>query len=195
MGSGGFRVQLRVGGKDRAFALSDQQVATIRRSVLAFAREPFTRRTYSELAYFLLGYPLVAFGIVFCIIFVGAGAALAVTFVGVIVIALGVRGARWFGSLQRNLARHFLAEDIEDPDPFVVRRGLFAWLQAALRDKIGWKSIGYLGAKTLWSGFNVWFAISVWWDVLACLGYPFFERGDSQPAIYGVDYNLLHPGF
>ncbi|MGO8723442.1 MAG: sensor histidine kinase [Acidimicrobiales bacterium] len=195
MGSGGVRVQLRVGGKDRVLALSDQQVAAIRRSALAFAREPFTRRTYCELAYFVLGCPLAAFGIVFSLLFLGAGAALAVTFVGVIVIALGVRGARWFGSLQRSLARHLLAEGIEDPDSFVARHGLFAWLQAALRDKTGWKTIGYLGAKALWVLFNVWFAISVWWDVLACLGYPLFGRGNTRPAVYGVIYNLLHPGF
>ena len=72
---------------------------------------------------------------------------------------------------------------------------MFAWLQAALRDKIGWKTIGYLGAKTLWTLFNVWFAISVWWDVFACLGYPLFGRGETRPAIYGVTYNMLHPGF
>lgn len=195
MGSGGVRLQLRVGGKDRVFALSDQQVAAIRRSALTFVREPFTRRTYSELAYFVLGCPIVAFGLAFSLLFLGAGAALAVTFVGVILIALGARGACWFGSLQRNLARHFLAEDIEDPDPFVARRGLFAWLQAALRNKIGWKTIGYLGAKTFWTLFNVWFAISVWWDVFVCLGYPLFERGDTRPAVYGVTYNLFHPGF
>jgi signal transduction histidine kinase len=195
MGSGGVRVQLRLGGKDRVIALSDEQAAAIRRSARAFAREPFTRRTYSELAYFALGCPIVAFGIVFSLLFFGAGAALAITFVGVIVIALGARGARWFGSLQRNLARHLLAEDIEDPDPFVAPHGLFAWLQAALRDKIAWKTLGYLGAKAVWTLFNVWFAISVWWDVVACLGYPLFERGDTQPAVYGVTYNLLHPGF
>ncbi len=120
---------------------------------------------------------------------------LAVTFVGVIVIALGARGARWFGTLQRSLARHLLAEEIEEPGPFVARRGLFAWLQAALRDKIGWKTIGYLVAKTVWTLFNVWFAISVWWDVLACLGYPLFERGDTHPPVYGVIYNMLKPGF
>jgi signal transduction histidine kinase len=193
--SGGVRVQLRMGGKDRVLALSEQQVAAIRRSALSFAREPFTRRTYSELAYFLLGCPLVAFGIAFSLLFLGAGAVLAVTFVGVIVIALGARGARWFGSQQRSLARHFLSEDIEDPDPFVARHGLFPWLQAALRDKIGWKTIGYLGAKSLWTLFNIWFAISVWWDVAACLGYPLFERGDTQPAVYGILYNALHPGF
>jgi len=195
MGSGGVRVQLRVGGKDRVLALSDQHVAAIRRSALTIAREPFTRRTYVELAYFALGCPIVALGIAFSLFLLSAGAMLAVTFVGVIVIALGARGARWFGSLQRNLARHLLADDIEDPEPFIAPRGLFAWLQAAFRDKIGWKTIGYLGAKTLWTLFNVWFAISVWWDVVACLGYPLFERGDARPALYGVTYNLFHPGF
>lgn len=195
MGSGGVRVQLRVGGKDRVVALSEQQVAAIRRSASSFAREPFTRRTYSELAYFILGCPLVAFGMAFSLLFLGAGTALAITFVGVIIIALGVRGARWFGSLQRNLARHFLAEDIEDPDPFVARRGLFAWLQAALRDKIGWKAIGYLVAKAAWTLFNVWFALSLWWDVFACLAYPLFERGNAQPKVYGIEYNVFQPGF
>jgi signal transduction histidine kinase len=193
--SGGVRVQLRVGGKDRVFALSDHQVAAIRRSFQAFLHQPFTRRTYSELAYFLVGCPLVAFGFAFSVLFLAAGAALAVTFVGVIIIALGVRGARWFGTLQRNLARHFLGVEIEDPEPFTARRGLFSWLPMALRDKVGWKTIGYLSAKTVWALFNVWFAISVWWDAVVCLAYPLFERGQPLPAIYGVDYNLFQPGF
>jgi signal transduction histidine kinase len=195
VGSGGIRIQLRVGGKDRVIALSEQQVVTIRRSVRSFAREPFTRRTYRELAYFSLGCPLVALGMAFTLLFLGAGAFLAVTFVGVVVIALAVRGARWFGSQQRNLARHLLAEEIEDPAPFIAPRGLFAWLQAALRDKIAWKSIGYLGSKTLWAGFNLWFAFSIWWDVVACLGYPLFGRGNNAPLVYGVTYDLFHPGF
>ncbi len=195
VGSGGVRLQWRMGGKERVLALSEQQVAAIRRSAFRFAREPFTRRTYSELAYFLVGCPLVAVGVAFSLVFLGAGSVLAVTFVGVILIALGVRGARWFGSQQRSLARHFLGEDIEDPAPFVAPRGLFAWLQAAFRDKTGWKTIGYLGVKTLWTIFNVWFALSVWWDVIGCLGYPFFERGNTRPAVYGITFNVLHPGF
>jgi signal transduction histidine kinase len=195
VGSGGLRVQLRIGGKERVLALSEQQVAAIRGAVRTIAREPFTRRTYSELVYFALGCPILACGVIFSALFLGTGALLAVTFSGVIVIALGARGARWFGHLQRTLARHFLADDIEDPAPFVAPPGLFAWLRAALRDKTGWKTIGYLATKTVWTAFNIWFAISLWWDVVVCIGYPLFERGDRQPAVYGITYNLLHPGF
>ena len=193
--SRGIRVQFRVGGKDRVIGLSEPRVAAIRRSAGIFLREPFSRRTYKELAYFALGGPVVGLGLAFSVLFLGGGAALAVTFIGVIVIALGVRGSRWFGSIQRNLARFFLAEDIEDPEPFASRRGLFGWLQAAMRDKVGWKTIAYLFLKYAWTAFNVWFAISVWWDVLACLGYPLFERGNAHPAVYGVVYNAFFPGF
>ena len=195
VGSGGVRVQLRVGGKDRVLALSDHQVAAIRRSALTFARGPFTRRTYSELAYFVLGCPIVAVGIAFSLLFLGAGAALAVTFVGVIVIALGARGARWFGSLQRNLARHFLAEDIEDPDPFVAPRGLFAWLQAALRDKIGWKTIGYLEREDPLDALQRLVRDQRLVGCPRVRWLPALRAGHTQPAIYGVDYYLLHPGF
>jgi signal transduction histidine kinase len=193
--SRGIQVQFRMGGKDRVIGLSEPQVAAIRQSAGTFVREPFARRTYAELAYFVLGCPVVALGLAFSELFLGGGAALAVTFIGVVIIALGVRGSRWFGSIQRNLARHFLADDIEDPEPFVSRRGLFGWLQAALRDKIGWKTIAYLFLKAVWTVFNIWFAISVWWDVVACLGYPLFWRGNAHPPIYGVIYNAFPPGF
>lgn len=188
-------MQLRVGGKDRVLALSEQQVAAVRRAAVTFARAPFTRRTYAELTYFVIGYPIVAFGLAFSLLFLGGGTLLAVTFLGIIVLALAVRGARWFGGLQRNLARHFLAEEIEDPGAFSARRGLFAWLHAALRDKIGWKTIAYLGLKGVWSFFNAVFAVSVWWDAVACIGYPVFERGDAHPVVYGVDFYLFHPGY
>jgi len=49
VGSGGVRVQLRMGDKDRVLALSDRQVAAIRRSLLSFVREPFTRRPKARL--------------------------------------------------------------------------------------------------------------------------------------------------
>jgi signal transduction histidine kinase len=189
------RVRLRVGHKDWGAGLSAAQVTALRRAMKSFVREPFSRRPYVELAYFVLGAPLVALGFVFALLFLGEGAALAVTFVGVIVIALGVRGSRWFGGIERNLVRVFFADDVKDPDPFVHRRGFFGWLQASLRDKVGWKTIAYLGVKTIWTAFNVWFAFSVWWNVAACIGYPLFERGDRLPAIYGVVYNLFPPGF
>ena len=57
-----------------------------------------------------------------------AGVVLAITFFGLAIIALAVRGSRGIGGFHRQLARSLLDEEIEDPEPFVHRPGFFGWL-------------------------------------------------------------------
>ena len=76
-----------------------------------------------------------------------AGVFLAVTFVGVVIMAASVRGARGIGGMHRGLARGLIDEDIEEPDAFAARPGFLGWLQSALRDRTGWRAMAYIVVK------------------------------------------------
>ena len=147
-------------------------------------RAPFTRRTWSELWFLVVGTAFAALGLVFVALTMAVGVAFAVTFFGVAVIGLSVRGARGIGRMQRGLARSLLEERIEEPAPFASRPGFLGWLQAALRDRTGWRSMAYVVVKAPLAFVEVLVAFSVWFDAFACLAYPL--TGASQPAVVGI---------
>ena len=168
------------------------QMRTIARTVV---NEPFARQTWSELLYFVLSVPLAVVGMVFIGGTMAAGVVLAVTFIGLVIIAASLRGARGFGGFHRRLAHNLLDEHIEEPGPFVPRPGFFGWLQSALRDPIGWRSVAYSVLKVPLSAFGVWFAFSVWFDAFSCLTYPIWGAGATQPDEFGVIRNAFEPGY
>jgi signal transduction histidine kinase len=189
------RVHLRLGGGEKVIVLSEARLDQMEKVARSVANEPFSRRTWSEFLFFTLSVLLAAVGIGFIAFTMFAGVALAVTFVGLVIIAASLRGARGLGSFHRALARNLLDEQIPDPEPFVARPGLFGWLQSALRDPIGWRSVAYSVIKIPLSVFGVWFALSIWIDAFFCLLYPIWGRADAQPPEFGVMVNVFHPGF
>jgi signal transduction histidine kinase len=125
-------------------------------------REPFQRRPWSELSYFLISGIVSCFGAAFVVLTMGLGVFLAVFFVGLLLIAAALRGTRGIGSVHRALAGRLLDEHIPEPDPFVPRPGFFAWLGAAFRDWVAWRAVLYSVVKIPLLIFGVWFALSVW---------------------------------
>ena len=141
-----------------------------------FAREiidtPFTRRTWSELLFLVVGCPIAFVGIAFVGITMASGVLLVITFVGFAIIAIAVRGARGIGGIQRRLAGALIDDVVEEPEPFSPRPGYLGWLQSALRDRAGWKAMAYLAIKAPLSILAILVAISLWLDALGCLAYP-----------------------
>ncbi|MGH9093008.1 MAG: sensor histidine kinase [Acidimicrobiales bacterium] len=191
----GVRVQLRFGGKDRVIALPDRWAVEARRLARAAWREPFQRRTWNELGFFLvsgfLGF--VGLGLV------GAGMALGVllfvTFVGAVVMAASLRAARGVGGLHRALARGLLGERIEEPAPFAARPGFLGWLQSAFRDRVAWRAAAYAVLKLPLVIAGGWFALSVWVDAVLCVAYPLWGAGGSQPKEFGLVRAVFPPGY
>jgi signal transduction histidine kinase len=147
-------------------------------------RAPFTRRTWSELWFLLIGAVLAFFGMAFVVLTMAAGIFFAVTFFGIAIIGLSIRGARGIGGVHRSLARNLLAEQIDDPEPFEPRPGFLGWIQSALRDRTGWRAMAYVVLKVPLAFFGIFFAFSVWFDAFTCLTFPF--AGNSQPKVFGV---------
>ena len=156
-------------------------------------REPFHRRSWAELGYFLVS-AVLAGAAVFVLGTLGiAGLALTVGFVGVLILAGGLRAARGLGRWQRALAWGLLGEDISEPEPFAPRPGFLGWLRASLGDPAAWRAAGYFVAKVPLTIFGVWFALSIWVEALFAVASPL--TGATSAARFGpFGRYFLHPG-
>jgi signal transduction histidine kinase len=191
----GIRFHLRFRSTERTVTVSEERLDQARHVARRVLSEPFQRRTWSELAFLLISGSLSVVGIAFLLATMASGAVLAVTFIGLVIIAASVRGTRGIGGWHRALARHFLDEWIPDPDPFRARPGFFGWLQTALRDRAGWRAMAYTVVKIPLLAFSVWFGLSIWIEVFLSLGSPVWGTGGSEPDGFGVIRNVFRPGY
>ncbi len=188
-------VRVRLMGRELSLAVSEEQAARVRGVSRRIWREPFTRRVWAELAFYLVSGGLAVVGLAFVGFTMAAGLVLAITFFGLAILALSLRSARGIGTLMRGLARGMLGEAIPDPDTFVSRPGFLGWLQSSIRDRVAWRSVAYLALKVPLTMLGFYVAFSLWWDALACLAHPFFAPGTSSPAAFGLVANLFPPGY
>jgi signal transduction histidine kinase len=194
-GGAGVRLHLRFGGQDRMLAVPDRWVGAARRVAGTVWREPFQRRTWNELGFFLVSGALGSVGMGLVGAGLAIGVVLFVTFVGAVVMAASLRAARGVGGLHRALARSLLDERIEEPAAFAARPGFFGWLQSAFRDRVAWRAVAYAVLKVPLVIAGVWFALSVWVDAFFCVTYPLWGAGASQPHEFGLVRNVFQPGF
>jgi signal transduction histidine kinase len=179
-------VHVRVGGRELSFAISEAHAAALRTLAQRILREPFTKRPWAELAFFLVSGGLAGIGLAFVGVTMVTGVVLAITFFGLALLGLSIRGARGIGGWQRGLARGMLGESVEDPEPFAGRHGFLGWLQSSLRDRVGWRAVAYLAIKVPGTVLGVFVAVSLWWDAFAGLIQPLFGRGGGGPPIWGL---------
>jgi len=186
-------VRVRVGGREMSLALSEEQLTALKAATRRILREPFTGRPWAELAFYFVSGGVAVLGLAFVGVTMVTGVALAITFFGLGILALSVRSARGFGGWNRGLARAMLGEDVEDPEPFVGRHGFLGWLQSSLRDRVGWRAVGYLALKVPWTVLGFLVAVSLWWDAFACLLRPFSGSNGGGPPVWGLA-RVVFPG-
>ncbi|WP_405916376.1 sensor histidine kinase [Streptomyces sp. NBC_00728] len=134
------------------------------------------RRTWLEIAHLLANLPASIIGFVYVVTMLATGAGLAVTVVGLPLLAAGLRGSRQLGKAERGRARRLLGLRIDEPSPLPVRRtGFFGWLWSSLKDPVGWRAVLYDLIRLPWgiATFVVTLvSLFVLWPVL-----PFIARG------------------
>jgi signal transduction histidine kinase len=184
---------LRVWFNRMVIVVSDELEMRARQIARTILTTPFTKRTWSELLFLSTGFAIAFVGLAFVLLTMAAGAVFAVTFFGLAIVGLSVRGARGIGAIQREIALGLIDEHIAAPEPFAHRPGFFGWLQAALRDRAGWRAIAYLLVKVPLAIIGIFTAISMWFDALTCLLYPLGSAG--QPAEFGLVRLVFGPGF
>ncbi|WP_345625079.1 sensor histidine kinase [Rugosimonospora acidiphila] len=135
-------------------------------------RAPVTRRTWAELAYVIAGAPLALLGAVYVVVSFLLSAGLAVTALGIPLLAVAIPGARGLGRVRRGLARVLLEETIVAPAPFRPGRDVFARIRAGLRDLAGWRAVAYLVVSLPGSLLGLAMVLAFWaWGVIA-FTYP-----------------------
>jgi signal transduction histidine kinase len=190
----GIRMHLRFRGRERAIVIPQARIDQFRGFSRKILREPFTPRPWRELGFFIVGGLLGVVALAFTLATMVAGVWLLITFVGVILIATSVRGARGIGAWHRGLARSLLQEEIEEPKPFMAKAGFLGWLQSSLRDQTGWRSIAYTIVKAPIILFGVWFGIGTWISAFLFLTDPFLGRASGSPRGLGPITVFVSPG-
>ncbi|WP_406838426.1 sensor histidine kinase [Streptomyces sp. AHU1] len=132
--------------------------------------------TWKEISHLLVNLPASIIGFVYVVTMLATGAGLAVTVVGLPLLAAGLRGSRQLGKLERARARRLLGLRIDEPSPLPVRRtGFFGWLWSSLKDPVGWRAVLYDLIRLPWgiATFTITLvSLFVLWPVL-----PFIARG------------------
>jgi signal transduction histidine kinase len=147
-------------------------VSTVRDVGRRVLREPLTARPLSELWYVLLAVPLTVLGVVYVVVSLAVGAALAVTAIGIPLISRAVPGTRGFGALRRRMVTSLLGQSVAAPAPYRPPPGMLARVSAGLRDSVGWRAIGYQLVALPLAGVGLYVVVVTWaWGLIA-LTYP-----------------------
>ena len=137
-------------------------------------RAPLAGRSRAELAYVVVGVPLGAAGFVYVFATLYAGAPLAVTLIGLPLIAAAVRGARRLGGPRRELARRLLGVEVGPRAPArpAGGPGFLGWVWSGLRDTTGWRAMLYLVVELPAALVTFAVAAAVWVYGVFFLAYP-----------------------
>ena len=134
-------------------------------------------RVARELVYTLVDLPLAILGFTYVVVAISTGSALAVTFLGLPLLAAMLQGARRLGAAQRGLAGKLLGERVPAPMRFRPRRpGALGWIFSGLGDGAGWRAFCYLLVKFPLAIINVVVAVTLWAYGLGALSYPIWRR-------------------
>ncbi|WP_055535293.1 sensor histidine kinase [Streptomyces graminilatus] len=146
-----------------------------------FALEP---HTWKEIAHLLANLPVALFGFIYVVTVMSVGSFLALTVVGLPMLAAGLLGARLLGRFERARARALLGVRVEEPSPLPLsggrgargrELGSFGRLMLVLKDPVGWRTILYDFIRLPWGILTftlVLVSLFVLWPVL-----PFLARG------------------
>jgi signal transduction histidine kinase len=167
-----------------AVRVPQERAGQARRLVQLIGTEPFHKRSWAELGFFLASSAL-AYGAALALALVGfIGLALTVVFVGMVILAGGLRAARGIGGWQRGLAWRLLGEEIPEPEPFSPRPGFFGWLRSSLGDPAAWRAVVYVAVKVPLTIFGAWFALSIWVEALLAVTSPL--TGSTATETVGI---------
>jgi signal transduction histidine kinase len=173
--------------------IPQERAEQAKRLARLIGREPFHKRSWAELGFFLVSSGLACAGAITLVALGIVGLALTVVFVGVVILAGGLRAARGLGRWQRALAWRLLGENIPEPEPFSPPPGFSRWLRASLGDRAAWRAVGYCLVKVPLTIFGVWFALSIWIGALFDIASPL--TGGTGSVRFGAFGRLLDAGY
>jgi signal transduction histidine kinase len=163
------------------------QHAQVRR--VGFWRTPFTRRTWAELLYAVIGLPIAAVCFSLSMLFLFLGVGTAATVIGIFVFAFAVVLWRWFAAMDRGLLNGLLGERIQRPRRFrSTRTGLLGRPFSRLGDPVGWRGLAFQVIRLPLAVFAFGFGVVFWAYTFGGLTYWYWRR--FLPAQRGSDGQL-----
>jgi len=130
-----------------------------RKAIVGFLKAPFELRSYTNLAYLLLAFPLGVIYFVFLVAGLSLGFGLTVVWVG-IPILLSVLLASWgLSAIERQLAIHLLGAEVPPMSPIspisqmsltppqAAQQTVWQRLGGFLKNPVTWKGLGFLLLK------------------------------------------------
>ncbi|MFF4317117.1 sensor histidine kinase [Streptomyces sp. NPDC001568] len=141
-------------------------------------RPAFDVVTWKEIAYLLSNLPVALIGFVYTVVMISTAGGLSVTAIGLPLLACVLYGSRQLGKLDRARARALLGVRVDEPTPLPGPKrsgGFFAWLWAAVKDPVAWRTVLYELVRLPWGVLTFTVALTglfVLWPVL-----PYVVRG------------------
>jgi signal transduction histidine kinase len=133
---------------------------------------PLTRRSWSELGYALIGLPLGVAGFVVTVATISFGLGNSFLLIGLPLLAVGSIIARWFGAVDREVARRLLGVRVAEPAPLQRKPGFVGWIVAQLTDVVAWRARAYLVLRLPLSVASFFVAAFFWAVGIAYVLWP-----------------------
>ncbi|WP_405409371.1 sensor histidine kinase [Streptomyces decoyicus] len=114
-------------------------------------RGPLSGTTWREIAYLLSNLPLGLTAFLVLVIWLALGAGLAVTVIGLPLLASGLGACRVYGQLERARARALLGVRIPEPSPLRAReQGFLPRVWAGVKDPVAWRHALFASVRLPW---------------------------------------------
>ncbi|MEU6330276.1 sensor domain-containing protein [Streptomyces sp. NPDC047049] len=136
---------------------------------------PLSGATWREVAYLLSNFPLGLVGFVVLVVWLALGIGLAVTVIGLPLLAGGLVACRKYGKLERARARALLGVRVPEPSPLRSReRGFLPRLWTCLKDPVAWRHALFAFIRLPWALLT--FAVALVSLVVAWPALPWLAR-------------------
>jgi putative sensor protein len=122
---------------------------TVPDALVHFATAPFRLRTYTNLIYLLLAFPLGLLYFLFLVVGLSVGLGLTIVWIGIPVLAVVFAGSWALAAFERQLAIHALGAEVPPmtPPPAGESRTLWQQVTAFFLNPVTWKGMAFLLLK------------------------------------------------
>ncbi len=141
---------------------------------------PVLARFWKELVYVLTVFVLGCLAVVYLFFGFGGGLYIAITVIGLPVLAMVLLGGRVWGRVYRALAKDLLGVVVAPPPPFTPAPGLIGFFKSAFTDRAGWRAVVFLLAQAV-------LGVAVGYFVLVLVAMTMFT------ALSPIPWALIHP--
>jgi len=117
--------------------------------LVQFVRAPFRLRTYKNLLYLMLAFPLGLGYFIFLSVGLTAGVGLTIVWIGLFLLALVLAGTWAFAAFERQMAIHLLDAEVAPmlPPPSPAQRTVWQQVRDVLANPVTWKGMAFLLLK------------------------------------------------